>query len=501
MANHRLPDRVCIDWLTIVLPYSYKEVPLDEYHFESDHHNPVKAGKPTIEDYSLIDDFLKVLAIDGKRFTDFTIFRNMQNAKPYDTRYIRDGFDLRFNDLPSHYWYFSGESNNDGFMPVNRFQMGIKLDVQGRGCRFIEHALARDGHDWHWFFAELLAKFPNITFRRIDVAYDIFYRDDHLAPSGIYKRFERTRKAIFEGKPNERQVLTRRRNFKFYHGGELTRGNITGDTFYLSSGSNLMLRIYDKNAERIYSHGDTWRLSKDGKSKHYWTRYECQTRGDVAQKIANAFADGKTGGYIWRSCINRLFTILPTPLEVKRKKTRQIKYCAVSKVRKISVPKWWADFIDNSAIDKLDLTTVVKRSDVVGSENWLEGPVGHSIFERLIAELLMGGDPAKLLAHWIKQGNCQVNASDAKGIEAQVNLLRDLQRRKLDKDLTEEIKWTENLRKNFGSKLQEKLAMEFDLDEEKDRDKLKQAYEYNLMYKPNDLDRYFKWLYSNEEKL
>lgn len=113
----------------------------------------------------------------------------------------------------------------------------------------------------------------------------------------------------------------------------------------------------------------------------------------------------------------------------KHHKTTKIKRKPSSKVYKVSVPKWWADFIDNDGLDNLNLATHVTRSDIEGTDSWVQGPVAHSIFQRLVSELLQGGDPVKLLEHWIQQGNHQINYSDIKKLEAQVNALRDLQRK------------------------------------------------------------------------
>lgn len=418
-------EQMRIDWIRILVPYEYEPV-LDEVR-DSAHHHELPVGKVVTGFEDIFKRLCEVLAIDGDGYTDAECFQYRKGGSPYDARYSRDGFDVRFNDL---------EIGSKA--PVNRIVMGLKLDIQGMGCRYIEHALARDGHDWNWFFLALQSAFPDVTYRRIDIARDFFRFTRHLTPLSMATRFIKERKHAKATNEHGKFVITRRTVFRTFHEGDVYNGTVMGDTFYLGAPSDdLMLRVYDKDAERIYSHGDTWR--QQGGRKQYWYRWEVQSSGDVADKIGHLLADGETGGSIWRSCVNRMFAIAPTPLERKRGHVEKV----MSKLydpqngkyveKEIEVADWWADWIDYSAVDDYHLTTIVRHADVEGSDRWLEGPVAHSLVVRLIAHILRGGDGKQLLEHWLTEGTKQLNFADISFIKSRMSLLNDLAVKQLTK--------------------------------------------------------------------
>lgn len=422
-----------LDWIRIQIPFSYE--PVNDEFAQSQHHHKLAIGKVTNGFGDVCKSLLSILAIDEPNNTNLEYFEFHDGGKPYDARYSREGFDLRFNSL-----------NTNAEAPVGRIQMGLKLDIQGRGCRYIEHALARDGHNWKWFFLALVSAFPDVTFRRIDVARDYFKNTRHLTPWAIGSRFEKERRNVALTGHHGKFVITRRHSFTTYHAGDATDGNVKGSTFYLGAPSdNLMLRIYDKQAERIYGHGDTWR--NNGKYKKYWYRWEVQSSGDVANKIGHLLADGVSGINIWLSCINRMFAIAPTPLERKRGHFTSVSSSVYDPrnqkyIKKdIDVADWWADWINNDAIDKYHLTTIVHLSDIEGSDKWLYGPVTHVMVERLIVQILRGGDPKKLLQHWIDEGKRQLNFNDINLIKSKLTMLNDFAVKELTKgsDFSQQI--------------------------------------------------------------
>lgn len=422
-----------LDWVRVQIPFDFDFV-LNKTN-QSQHHRELKVGRVITGFHDICETLLKILAIDGPGYTNLEYFEFHNGGKPYDARYSRDGFDLRFNGL-----------NAGAEAPVGRIQMGLKLDIQGRGCRYIEHALARDNHDWNWFFLALVSAFPSVTFRRIDVARDYFRNTRHLTPWAIGSRFEKERRSVAETGKHGAFVITRRHSFITYHKGDATDGIVKGSTFYLGAPSdNLMLRIYDKQAERIYGHGDTWR--NNGKYKKYWYRWEVQSSGDVANKIGHLLADGVSGVEIWLSCINRMFSIAPTPLERKRghvatvaSKIYDPKNQAYIK-KPIEVADWWADWIDNSAVDKYHLTVIVNQADIESSDRWLHGPVVHVMIERLVMHILRGGDPTALVQQWLDEGKDQLNFSDINLIKSRLAMLNDVALKQLTKgsDFSQQI--------------------------------------------------------------
>lgn len=494
-----IPSRVVIDWVRLVIPYDYQEVPDSEFYYESEHHNKKAAGIPLPSSRTIIKRLFSLLAIDGENFTDFTFFQKMDSTAPYDTRYKRDGFDLRFNDLGNPAWVRELDPAHTKYMPVTRLEMGVKLDIQGQGCRYIEHALRRDGHDWRWLMYKLQHEFPKIHVRRIDVAYDIFKKTRHFNPIFIANKFEKEqkyRKYLSELTPKDRRKLadhkyvkTRKRKYAINTGGDLVTGDDTGFTFYLGSSSDeTLLRIYDKDAERYYSHGDTWR--RNGKNRKYWYRWEVQTTGSVAMKVFQAILDKNTGGEIWLNLIRRLFCILPTDHELKTGQTTKVPYKATiwSKVKMIDTPLWWADFIQYSDIDKLHFNVEKSKSDLKTTDKWLSGPVSHTMYVRLYRHMLQGGDVQQLLEHWLRQGGEQLNLSDIKDINAQLDLLAIP--KKFKKSGKTEEDWIQDANEYFEDYLERRIEEEMLFKMKRD---IKHFYVDDPSYKPFNLQKYFDW--------
>lgn len=491
-------SRSRIDWVRLVIPYPYKPVPDQKKVFKSVHNNDIPAGEPRPEAYDLISRLLNLLALDKAGITDLSYWSSSVNGWPYDVRFSRDGFDLRFNTLPKNFGSNSWNTPRSRYMPVTRLEMGIKLDIQGRGCRYVEHALARDGHDWNWLFQTIKLQFSGATVRRLDLAFDFFHNDKHLTPVAIYRLFEQTRQFnLSDGAKGQKRISSRRKRFELRQPKSLS-GEILGQTFYLGKSSDdLMLRIYDKQLERIYSHGDTWRLT--GKYKHYWYRWEVQAQGSVADKMFEQLADGVDAMDLWVNAIRRMFTVLPSSLDKKRKRTvtlqREIfdRRNGKKSTKPVEVPVWWSDFIGNAVIDKYHLTTVVMRSDIEGTDNWFNGPVAHSMIQRLISHFLMGGDPVKLFEHWLEQGKQQINNDDARSLKAQIAMLKDMDKKQLEAGSDTVNNWVEAVENSYFDKrrLNKDLGLIAERDFEEDKARMESYYERREHgYVPRDLDRY-----------
>lgn len=491
-------SRSRIDWVRLVIPYPFKLVPKQQKVFKSVHNNDIPAGEPRPEAYKLIAKLLNLLALDKTNTTDLSLWTSSENGWPYDIRFARDGFDLRFNTLPNNFGKNSWNTPQSRFMPVTRLEMGLKLDIQGRGCRYVEHALSRDGHDWNWLFQTIKLQFPGATVRRLDLAFDFFHNSKHLTPVAINRLFEQTRQFnLSDGAKGKKRISSRRKRFELRQPKSLS-GEILGQTFYLGKSSDdLMLRIYDKQLERIYSHGDTWRMN--GKYKHYWYRWEVQAQGSVANKMFEQLANNVDAMELWVNAIRRMFMVLPSPLDKKRKHTvilqREVfdRLNGEKSTKPVEVPDWWADFIGNDVIDKYHLTTAVMRSDIESTDNWLNGPVAHSMIQRLISHFLMGGDPVKLLEHWLEQGNHQLNNDDTRSLKAQIAMLKDMDKKQLEEGSDTVNNWAETVENLYfdSRRLNENLGLIADRDFEEDEARMESYYERREHgYVPRDLDRY-----------
>lgn len=460
-------DRILIDWLTLRISMPYQVLPDKEY--ESDHHRLVPGARSLFTSYDIAEKLIKCLHLLDDQGLD--AWKLSQSSWPYDVSYVRDGFKI----------YFNVDTNG----PEVRKQMGCKLDIQGRGCRYLDDAFSRQGLTWKQFFEELAFVFGEyLSIRRLDLARDYFKKAYHLSPQGLYKRLERTRRARQKGLPkSEWQVFSKKKHFEFIESAKVS-GEVTGATLYVGkSQDSLMLRVYDKTAERVYSHGDTWE-----KYRHpNWIRYEFQTRGEVSEKIVKALVEGKTAGQIWLSCMARTMTILPTNLEKKRKKTVQVKYTARTKTKKLSVPKWWAQFTSSDQVDKLHLVETPREKMDLYSDSWLGGAVGHTMYGRLVAEVLMGGDPATLLSHWLRQGSAQLSQKDIDAIKIAVAGLHIPGGGEAESYAKS---WTEKAKKLFGEQaLASRFAQEDEIDYMRDRERFEQGLSL-----PGTMERYGRWI-------
>lgn len=458
-------DRVLVDWLTVVISIPANQSDKDPW--ESEHHKILPLQKRAISASQVAKQLLAILQLDGTE-TNFDYWKLSGSAFPYDVAYVRDGFKLFFT------------CDNDS--PTTRQKMGIRLDCQGRGCRYISAALARQGKTWQDLFKDLAFVFGEyLHVTRIDVARDYTKKDYHLTPQSLYKRLEHTRCVNAGLKKGLPQVLTKKENFSFTQSAKVS-GENTGSTLYVGKpGNQLLLRVYDKLAERVYHHGDTW-LKKNLK---FWVRYEFECHGEIAEKCVSALASGMTGGDVWVSCMARTMTILPTKLEFDRKKTTQIEVKKKKKTELVSVPTWWADFV-GEGVDQLGLTVSARERPDLYSDKWLETTVAHTIFGRLITEKMLGGDPAGLLRHWLEQGSKQLSQKDIDNIKTVCQGLYQGSGKPSTKFAKD---WTDNAEKIFGKKLRDRFAQEKTYDTAKDFDRYQKGFSY-----PGTFKHFLQWV-------
>jgi len=134
-----------------------------------------------------------------------------------------------------------------------RYDMGICLEMSGQGCRAFE---THGRGNWIDLLTEISESFGSFTITRLDLAYD-----DHTGILDIHR---------LESDVRDRNLVCKARNTRVIWSDDWDE-NIQGLTIEIGSRqSSVLVRIYDKAAERGFDH-----------SKH-WVRVELQLRKDRA---------------------------------------------------------------------------------------------------------------------------------------------------------------------------------------------------------------------------
>lgn len=133
-----------------------------------------------------------------------------------------------------------------------RFDMGICLDMSGNGCRAFE---TYGSGDWLQLLSAICNLDTRINITRLDLAFD-----DHTGVLDLYRIKQDVEERNYTGSPKKAQVIW----------SDDQEEDIQGLTVYIGSNkSPVMIRIYDKAAERGY------------KDVH-WVRVELQLRHERA---------------------------------------------------------------------------------------------------------------------------------------------------------------------------------------------------------------------------
>lgn len=136
-----------------------------------------------------------------------------------------------------------------------RDDMGLCCEMSGQGCRcFEDHSTL--SLKWQSLFDQILSMDWHIT--RLDVAFD-----DHTGVLDISKVFDDTKNGAY---------ISRLRCFKLELSGKSDTDVLGQSVTFGSRASNILIRIYDKAAERGYS-------------DRHWVRVELQLRDDRAYQF------------------------------------------------------------------------------------------------------------------------------------------------------------------------------------------------------------------------
>lgn len=164
--------------------------------------------------------------------------------------------------------YYSDDPDKSAAQKA-RSDMGICLEISGQGCRELEQ---QTGVDWIALLNAITSGFGRACITRLDLAYD-----DHVGILNIYRMEHDVRARFLTCKSRQTHV----------HWSDDWDTDIQGLTIEIGSRkSDVLIRIYDKAAERGYDH-----------SKH-WIRVELQLRKDRAHAAALQLAVGESVGVV-----------------------------------------------------------------------------------------------------------------------------------------------------------------------------------------------------------
>lgn len=273
--------------------------------------------------------------------------------------------------------------------------MGVCVQLSGSACRRFETHLNTLNMNWWDFFHKLLVAYPATKIIRIDLTMDIKKHMQGVTPLAVDRQFAQG-------------LVDSTTHIYDYHDGGDNRYGSHGDTFYLGSrSSDFYFRVYDKQKERYYSHGDKW-LDPNG----FWIRWEVELKHRLAQKAVERALNSKShDNYaFYEVYLDILFTKMlfkPSARQLKKEnyEVAERKYVnhKTGKVRKrkVKMATWYYQLISPEKRTKIKLHNLDRYK--TGQELVDMQTVG-SFFEKMAIHVLHGGDPFKLIAHWVQQG-------------------------------------------------------------------------------------------------
>jgi phage replication initiation protein len=177
-----------------------------------------------------------------------------------------------------------------------RDDMGVWCELSGQGCRVFESF----GHgDWHKLLDNINYHGSQMNITRIDIAFD-----DHDGLLSMDKLFWDTYKKNFVSKHDFFKIEYSSKGITIYHG---------------VSNSEVMIRIYDKAAERGLTDGS------------HWVRVELQLRDGAAKNFAKKFVSGgedSVGDIFLGTLKNYLRYVKPNKDDSNRDRWAMTKYWA-----------------------------------------------------------------------------------------------------------------------------------------------------------------------------
>lgn len=245
---------------------------------------------------------------------------------------------------------FYGYTNTYSFGNIKFFtssnsELGILLELTGKGCREFESVLKAQQRDWYTFFQKVIDE--KGVFKRLDLAIDDRYYLINI-PFLIEK--------IEMG-----DVISVFRNFRVYKSGEVKEDgdkNI-GNTVYIgSSKSEVVFCIYEKNYERLVKEGISL---EDSEVKN---RFEIRLKNERAKKAIENILLYDDLSYVVLGIINRYVKVVD--------KNGSEDY------RDFTINDRWKYFLDDVK-HSLKLTTEPEPFDIKRTYKWLYSQVAPTL--------------------------------------------------------------------------------------------------------------------------
>ncbi len=224
--------------------------------------------------------------------------------------------------------------------------MGVLLELKGRGCRQFESYLQAQGRDWYDFFVSV--KIHKGITKRIDLAIN-----DN---TGMLNVAELIRKSENE------ECISLFRSFKTYRSGELVKslGKIGfGDTLYLGSRtSEIHFCIYEKDYEQYSKFGIDIGETREK------NRFEIRLRNTRAQKaIDDYLSDNEIKNTVFK-IINRYLRFVDRTTSDNR--------------QRMKLDKNWEMFLGNCK-EKLSLTVNPEPYSFAKSLKWIKKQIAPTL--------------------------------------------------------------------------------------------------------------------------
>lgn len=250
--------------------------------------------------------------------------------------------------------------------------MGIHLEMKGRGCREYEKYGKRT---WKELFQSIFANQGYFT--RLDPAVDDF---DGMFT--IPKLVSKIKKAELVSPFKLARVLE---TIKIH------TGNVSGMTLYFGSPeSDIQIRIYDKLSERKDAN---YNVSEDIK---VWIRTELQLRDEKAMRFAEILANKEDGER----------TIGETVCGILKHYLRFVVKGKDSNKRRWKTAPFWDKFLGK--VEKLPLTTIITEKTVFDKHEWVKRQIAPTL--GLLYEAY--GEEMKQIEKLVEEGRHRLKGKD-----------------------------------------------------------------------------------------
>jgi len=282
-------------------------------------------------------DWLTFTLLDAKEPFTALKFLGMQ-----DIEYDKWRFDRGHNGYKDGMYY-----NGIGIFYNGQDNMGVCVSMSGQGCRTYEDILTADWSNWYELFKRLI-DVDEINVTRLDIACD-----EKEGILDINKIIRYTEKGYW---------------IKKLKAWKTTKGSDGSSVQFGQRGGNILIRIYDKAAER-------------GKEGEHWIRCEMQLGKGLAENMLKEILKRDNVGEVYCSVLNNYLRFYEHDDE---RPTR----CTTS--------PWWANFVQTA--EKLRLfqhVGVVYNLSRI--EGYLEKQVANSLYTYLAAQSATGMKSLALL--------------------------------------------------------------------------------------------------------